>query len=665
MQTLTLIENDPLLKPFERQLINRIEWYQGTLDYIEKHFQTLYNFSGAHLFFGFNYDSEKKGWWFREWLPNAHQVYLIGDFNAWDRHSHALRRGNFGTWEIFLPDAEYQDKLTPGIRVKMHVHANNGALDRIPAYIKQTVQNEDHSFDGVFVGHNHYSWQNENPEKSAEPLLIYEAHIGMATEEERVGTYREFADIMLPYIADLGYTAVQLMAIQEHPYYGSFGYQVSNFFAPSSRFGSPDDLRYLIDTAHSLGLRVILDVVHSHAVKNRNEGLAELDGSELYFSGWHPDWDSRLFDYRKLEVKRFLLSNLRYWMEEFRFDGFRFDGVTSMLYHHFGHVSFDDYSKYFENVNDDAVIYLQLANNLIHFIHRNATSICEDMSGMPGACRPIKEGGLGFDYRLAMGIPDFLFDLVGKVKEQNWHMGHLYYSLTNRRSSEKNIAYVESHDQALVGDKTMAFWLMDKHMYSGMSVFTEDLVVDRGIALHKMLRLITILLGGEAYMNFMGNEFGHPEWIDFPRAENQWSFRYARRQWSLPQTDHLKYKFLLNFDREMLHWVKEMNILGAGELKKIHEDNLKKILAIEKNGYVYIFNFSHKSYSDLVIQNLQEPKYYLKHHSDEEQFGGFERLDQSISYPSFNSTIKVYLPSRTVIILSADKSAMESLGNEE
>ncbi|MDO5655552.1 MAG: alpha-amylase family glycosyl hydrolase [Flavobacteriaceae bacterium] len=651
MHSLRLIQQDPYLKPYEQQIINRIEWYQNTKEYIERNFGSLERFATAHLFFGFNYDKDKKGWWFRDWLPNADFVSLIGDFNDWNRSATPLRKGNFGAWEVFLPDEDFKDKLIPGSKVKMHVHGRNGALDRIPAFIREVVQNQDHSFSGVFSGESSFEWKNKFDASQIKTPFIYEAHVGMATEEERVGTYREFAENILPRIKELGYNCIQLMAIMEHPYYGSFGYQVSNFFAPTSRFGTPDDLRYLVDTAHGMGIAVILDVVHSHAVKNRDEGLAELDGTELYFNGWHPDWDSRLFDYSKLEVKRFLASNLVYWMQEFQFDGFRFDGVTSMLYHHFGHISFTEYSSYFQETNNDAIIYLQLANELIHELNPGIISICEDMSGMPGACRPVLEGGLGFDYRLAMGIPDFWFNTLETKRDEDWHMGDLYWQLINRRENEKTIAYAESHDQALVGDKTIAFWLMDAEMYTGMSVFTQSLNIDRGISLHKMIRFITAVLGGEGYMNFMGNEFGHPEWIDFPRAENAWSYKYARRQWSLPDTDHLKYKFLEQFDKDMLRFLKKYNILEARNSYKIAENNAKGILIFEKGELLFLFNFGVESNPDFELNPGKNGKFTIIFSSDDGKYGGFDRPDITHSYISKENKLLIYLPSRSFLVL--------------
>ncbi|MFV0237338.1 MAG: alpha amylase C-terminal domain-containing protein [Flavobacteriales bacterium] len=649
---LPLVKEDPLLKPFETAINNRLEWYYNTLDYINRDFKNLQRFANAYRFFGFNYDKVNKGWWFREWAPNANYLSLIGDFNSWDRSANPMNRMDYGVWEVFLPDSDYSERLYDGSLVKVHISGQNGQLDRIPAFINRVIQNESGGFNGQFIKNSTFKWRDKNFDLSKiKHPIIYEAHIGMAQEEGKVGSYKEFTQNILPKIKKLGYNVIQLMAIQEHPYYASFGYHVSNFFAPSSRFGSPDDLRELINEAHRLEIAVIMDVVHSHAVKNRDEGLAEFDGTELYFEGWHPEWDSRLFDYGKIEIKRFLTSNLKYWMEEFHFDGFRFDGVTSMLYHHHGHTNFKEYVDYFGGAeNNDAVLYLQLANTLIHEINPHAISICEDMSGMPGACRKIEEGGLGFDYRLGMGIADYWTTLLKEKQDEEWHMGDLFYNLTNRRYKEKTIAYTESHDQALVGDKTIAFWLMDKEMHTHMSVFSTSINIDRGISLHKMIRFITLTLGGEGYLNFMGNEFGHPEWVDFPREGNNWSYHFARRQWNLPDTDHLKYKFLNEFDRAMIKFIKEEATLKSTPYK-IHEDNEKRILVFEKNKLIYIFNFNQDSFENYPIPLDEEGAYKIIFSSDDEIFGGFNRLDKSVKHSINDRSLQIYLPSRITLVL--------------
>ena len=443
-----LIQDDPWLEPYEEDVAIRHERYLEVRKEIEKQAGSLEKFAEAYHHLGLNYDKKAKGWWYREWAPNAQQLALIGDFNQWDRHAHQLSKGEDGVWELFIPDGP--EGLKHEMLIKVHVVGQNGAHDRLPAYIQRAIQDdESKDFTGqVWAPKKKFKWTDKGfcLEKGTAPL-IYEAHTGMAQEKEGVGTYREFADEVLPRIKDLGYNAIQMMAIQEHPYYGSFGYHVSNFFAPSSRFGTPEDLKYLINRAHELGIAMIMDIVHSHAVKNMAEGLNQFDGSDdQYFHpggrGHHDGWDSKLFNYGKWEVQQFLLSNVAYWLKEFHFDGFRFDGVTSMLYFHHGNVSFDHYDKYFKDgVEWDSITYLQLANELIHAINPHALSIAEDMSGMPGACREVSEGGLGFDYRLAMGIPDYWIKLLKHSRDEDWNIHELWHTLNNRRWKEKNIAY--------------------------------------------------------------------------------------------------------------------------------------------------------------------------------------------------------------------------------
>ncbi|WMJ73844.1 alpha amylase C-terminal domain-containing protein [Cytophagaceae bacterium ABcell3] len=665
-EKLPLIQDDPWLEPYSDDIAARLERYHKALGEIEKDAGSIEKFATAHQYYGFNYDKKKKGWWFREWAPGAHQIYLTGDFNNWDRNSHPLERNSNGDWEIFLPDSKYKDKLTHESKIKVHIVANNGSLDRIPAYIRRVVQDpQTYDFSGqMWMPEKEFAWDDDKFDvKKCDELVIYECHIGMAQEKEGVGTYREFADETLPRIKKGGYNAIQMMAVQEHPYYGSFGYHVSNFFAPSSRFGSPEDLKYLINKAHKEGIAVIMDVVHSHAVKNIAEGLNEFDGTDhQYFHpggrGYHEGWDSKLFDYGKWEVKKFLLSNLRYWLEEFHFDGFRFDGVTSMLYFHHGHTSFDHYDKYFKyDVDWDAIIYIQLANKLVHDFKPGAISIAEDVSGMPGLCRTNEDGGLGYDYRLAMGIPDFWIKILKEKSDEEWDIHEIFNVLNNRRWKEPTIAYCESHDQALVGDKTLAFWLMDKEMYYHMLVGDQNLIIDRGIALHKMIRLLTISLGGEGYLNFMGNEFGHPEWVDFPRQGNNWSYAYARRQWTLADSKQLKYQYLLNFDREMIKTIRKNHILSALPGKQLNMDNQNNVIIFERNNLIFIFNFSvSNSIFDYEFKAPQKGSYKIILNSDASEFGGFDRIDTSITYKTDqDQNLKIYLTNRTALVMKKQR----------
>ncbi len=656
-----LIQNDLWLSPYEDILKERGKRYKEKLALITQQSQSLQEFASAYRYLGINYDAKQKGWWYREWAPNADELSLVGDFNGWDGTKHLLSKNKQGIWEIFLEDSSFGH----GTKFKVRVKSNNGTKDRIPAYVDYVTQNPDtYDFTGeIYQPKKKFKWTDKTFSIGSKTnnLFIYECHVGMAQEKGKVGSYQEFAELILPRIKKQGYNAIQLMAVQEHPYYGSFGYHVSNFFAASSRFGTPDDLRYLINKAHEMDLVVIMDLVHSHAVKNIAEGLNEFDGSDQYFheggKGEHDGWDSKLFNYGKEEVLQFLLSNVKFWVEEYHIDGYRYDGVTSMLYWHHGeHVTFDHYDKYFNDLDWDVITYLQLANTLIKEIKEGSVMIAEDMSGLPGLCRPVSEGGVGFDYRLAMGIPDYWIKMLKHKPDEDWDIYDMWHTLTNRRDGEKTIAYAESHDQALVGDKTLAFWLMDKEMYIDMHVSHDNLIIERGIALHKMIRLFTLSLGGEGYLNFIGNEFGHPEWVDFPREGNEWSYQYARRQWSLADREDLKYKYLLSFDEAMIDLGSKHSLVSSMPAKQLNMDTENHVIIFERNNLIFIFNFHpNKSIPDYRFQVEECGKYQIILNSDAERFGGFNRIDDEMSYPSVclfgEHYLSIYIPSRVCMVL--------------
>ena len=666
-----LIKLDPRLEPYSAKLRERFAHYQRLRKRIdvENRGGLMGQVSLAHRFFGFNRGEMdgQSGIWYREWAPGANYVALIGDFNDWNRDANPLQKDDNGIWRVFLPDSHYGDRLIHESRIKVHVGSADGRHDRIPAFIRRVVQEYGTpDFSGQYWDPpESYVWKHPSPKRTG-GLRLYEAHVGMAQEEAVVGAFLEFSEKILPRIADLGYNAIQLMAVAEHPYYASFGYHVSSFFAVSSRFGTPEELKELIDTAHGMGLLVIMDLVHSHSVKNADEGLNRFDGTDCqYFHagarGQHPAWDSLCFDYGKYEVQQFLLSNIRFWLEEYRFDGFRFDGVTSMLYLDHGKKEFSDYDDYFDdNVDNDALAYLMLANEVAHEVNNEAITIAEDVSGMVGLARPVKEGGLGFDYRLAMGVPDYWIKLLKEIPDEQWNMSQIYHTLLNRRAHEKHIGYAESHDQALVGDKTIAFWLMDQEMYWNMSASTPSVVADRGIALHKMIRLITFSLGGEGYLNFMGNEFGHPEWIDFPRPENNYSHHYTRRQWSLVDRRDLRYQGLNNFDREMQNLDLRYNLLENSLIEPLLVDEQKKQLVYRRGALVFAFNFHpSESYTDLRVPAPDANDYQLVLDSDDEAFEGHGRVETGMIYPVQNvptpgrsQSVQLYLPARTAQVLA-------------
>ncbi len=658
-----ITELDPMLTPYESNINRRVADYKAKKKDLLGSKQTLVDFANGYEYFGIHRLND--GWVYREWAPAADEMYFTGDFNAWNETSHQMEKKQNGVFEIFLKG---KNALSFGQKIQAIIVNGDKKLRRIPLYATRVVQDTQTNLwcaeiDDTFEA---FEW-SDSDFKPAKIPLIYECHIGMAQEKYGIGSYREFRENTLPRIKELGYNTIQIMAIMEHPYYGSFGYQVSNFYAASSRYGTSKELKELIDTAHGMGITVLLDVVHSHAVKNTNEGINEFDGTDYQFfhtgtRGYHTAWDTKLFNYGKNEVIHFLLSNLKYWMNIFHFDGFRFDGVTSMLYHDHGlGSSFSHYGMYFsENTDSEAVIYLQLANELIHKLNPKALTVAEDMSGMPGMCLKINEGGIGFDYRLSMGVPDLWIKLLKECADEEWDMFKLWHELTTRRAGEKNIGYCESHDQALVGDKTIMFRLCDAEMYSSMSRNIPSVVIDRGMAMHKLIRLITCTLAGEGYLNFMGNEFGHPEWIDFPREGNGWSYHYCRRQWSLVDTDMLRYSYLNEFDKAMISLIKKEKTLSKETVSLwIGQDD--KTVIFEKGDCIFAFNMHpSRSYERCFIPTNNFNKYKVILSTDELRFGGHGRTDKEYVYKSkliYDGRVGFYcyLPSRTAAVFRKTK----------
>ena len=664
-RTLNIIKHDLWLEPFEEAINGRYRYALGKKSELTNGGkQSLSDFATGYLYFGLHKTS--KGWVFREWAPNATQIYLIGTFSNWkEDQAYAMTRLENGNWEIELP----ADVLHHGDLYKLIVHWNGGCGERIPAWATRVVQDAQ---TGIFNAQvwdpqTPYLFKTKNFKPATDPLLIYECHIGMAQQEEKVGTYNEFREKILPRVAKAGYNCIQVMAIQEHPYYGSFGYHVSNFFAASSRFGTPDELKELIDAAHALGIAVIMDIVHSHSVKNEVEGLANFAGdpNQYFYPGArreHPAWDSLCFDYGKNEVIHFLLSNCKYWLEEYSFDGFRFDGVTSMLYfsHGLGE-AFVNYADYYNGHQDDnAICYLTLANDLIHQVKVNAITIAEDVSGMPGIAAKIEDGGYGFDYRMAMNIPDYWIRTIKDKIDEDWKPSGIFWEVTNRRKNEKTISYAESHDQALVGDKTVIFRLIDADMYWHMQKGDANYVVNRGIALHKMIRLITASTMNGGYLNFMGNEFGHPEWIDFPREGNGWSCKYARRQWDLVDNKNLLYHVMADFDADMLKLLKGVKSFQTTPVQEIWHNDEDQVLAFQRKDLIFVFNFNpKKSFTDYGF--LVTPgKYMAVLNTDSPLYGGNGLTDDTVEHftiadPLYarekKEWLKIYIPARTAVVL--------------
>ncbi len=666
---LAIIADDPWLEPYAEAIegrhqdaVNKIAELTG-----KKRGGRLTDFANAHHYYGLHHLSEG-GWVLREWAPNATEIYVIGDFNDWkETPKYKMRRlpGHDGNWELTIGERG----MKHGQLFKLLVKWSGGQGERIPAYATRVVQDDNTKIFSaqVWAPKQGYEFKVKDFKPRVDPLLIYECHIGMAQNKEGVGTYDEFRRLVLPRVIEGGYTAIQIMAIQEHPYYGSFGYHVSSFYAPSSRFGTPEELKRLIDEAHAAGIAVIMDIVHSHAVKNEVEGLGRFDGTgDLYFYGdgrrEHPAWDSLCFDYGKNAVLNFLLSNCKYWLEEFRFDGFRFDGVTSMLYYNHGlGQAFGGYGDYYNGGEDtNAITYLTLANVLIHEVNPRAITIAEEMSGMPGLARPFKDGGIGFDYRMAMGIPDYWIKTIKEKRDEDWKPTSIIWELTNRRADEKTISYAESHDQALVGDKTIIFRLIDKEMYWHMMDGDNDGTVARGMALHKMIRLVTAATINGGYLNFMGNEWGHPEWIDFPREGNGWSYKYARRQWDLVDREDLKYKYLSRWDRDVMHLIGGVRGFEKLAVRKLWDKDDDQVLAFKRGDLVFVFNFNPTKSFDGYGFLAPEGEYEGVMDSDAPCYGGYGNIDESVHHLTEHDPVyadahlgwlKLYLPARSAQVL--------------
>lgn len=665
VEHLGLVANDTYLEPFEEAIRGRHEHVCWKMDQLTSNGKmTLSDFASGYNYYGLHKLS--KGWVFREWAPNATDIFLVGDFSHWEENERyrAKRIGDTGNWELLLSEKA----LKHGQLYKMHVYWNGGHGERIPAWAQRVVQDENTKiFSAQVWNPTPYEWKVQNFKPKKDPLLIYECHIGMGQDAEKVGTYVEFRDQVLPRIIKDGYNCIQIMAIQEHPYYGSFGYHVSSFFASSSRFGTPEELKSLIDTAHKKGIAVIMDIVHSHAVKNEVEGLGNLAGdpNQYFYPGAqheHPAWDSLCFDYGKDDVLHFLLSNCKYWLEEFHFDGFRFDGVTSMLYYSHGlGEAFTNYADYFNGHQDDnAICYLTLANCLIHEVNPHAITIAEEVSGMPGLAAKFQDGGYGFDYRMAMNIPDYWIKTIKELRDEDWKPSSIFWEITNRRPDERTISYCESHDQALVGDKTIIFRLIDADMYWHFKKGDENDLVHRGIALHKMIRLATLSTINGGYLNFMGNEFGHPEWIDFPREGNGWSYKYARRQWNLVDNHELCYHYLGDFDQAMLKTVKLQRHFNNTLVQEVWHNDGDQVLAYTRGSLLFVFNFSPThSFTDYGFL-VPAGSYEIVLDTDHPAFGGNGLNDDTMEHftvydqlyaEQHKEWLKLYLPARSALVL--------------
>lgn len=669
-----LEDND--LRSYHPFLIERGRRFEAEYRRIVDQYTSVYNYAnlanelGLHCVPG--EDGQNK-WIWREYMPGADTVWLTTEKYHFQRHARQrFTKKADGIFELILP----YDALAHGMYVELRVEPAaytvlnpDGiptALKRVPAFSTWVEQNKEIPTQWcarIFHPEKPYCFREKNPEIPSF-LRIYEAHVGMAQPDtkhigESAGTYLDFANNILPRIKKGGYTCVQLMGILEHPLYRSFGYQVSNYFAPCSRFGTPDDCKQMIDAAHALGLSVILDIPHAHACANTEQGLYQYDGTPYFFMDKINQWGTPSFDFSNEMTRRFLLSNLRYWLEEYHVDGFRFDAVGNMLYKDFGvddnfsHTGRCFYGKDGKpRTNNEGELYIALANHLIHEINPKGISIAEEFSGMPGlTCLP-KDGGLGFDARFAMGIPDYWEKFIKKPQD----LGSMWYEMNNHRPYDHTISYVECHDQCINGHDAMIWRLLGDDMYNAMLMETETWKVSRGLAFYRLMRLITLATADKGYLNFMGNEFGHPEWLD---AEE-----HAHRQWRLAEDTSLKYACLNAWDQAQMQLVSDNieSFKTPAMFRYIHED--KRLLAFERGALLFVFNFNEtQAFSDLCFA-VTPGKYLEILSSDERRFAGHDNLRitepplEHFTQPCFDPNlgdITLYIPPMIVLVLKRDE----------
>ena len=402
---------------------------------------------------------------FAVWAPNAQRVSVIGDFNRWDGRTHAMRRLiPSGVWEIFIPD------LADGTPYKYEVRTNAGhLLQKADPYARQFEVPPNSA--SVIWSDGAYRWGDSDWLQDREsfggwhdrPMSIYEVHLGswrrVPEESYRPLTYRELATTMVPYVREMGYTHIELMPVLEHPFTGSWGYQVIGFFAPTSRFGTPDDFRYFVDECHRHGLGVILDWVPGHFPKDEH-GLAHFDGTALYEhadprQGEHREWGTLVFNYGRNEVRSFLFSSALFWLEEFHLDGLRVDAVASMLYLDYSRNEGEWIPNQFGGrENLEAVAFVQQLNTVTHGRAPGTITIAEESTSWPAVSRPVYVGGLGFSYKWNMG---WMHDILEYIHEnpvhRRWHHGKITFSMLY--AFTENFILPFSHDEVVHGKGSM------------------------------------------------------------------------------------------------------------------------------------------------------------------------------------------------------------------
>lgn len=561
----------------------------------------------------------------------------------------------------------WMKKYTPciphGSKYRVYFNTPDGPLERVPAWATYVLPDAD-GRQACAVhwdppSESAYKWKNKHP-TAPKSLLIYECHVGISGSEPRLSSFSEFTKKVLPHIKDLGYNAIQLFGIVEHKDYFTAGYRVTNMYAVSSRYGTPEDFKHLVDEAHGIGLLVFLDVVHSYSAADEMVGLSLFDGTnDCYFHtgkrGHHKFWGTRMFKYADVDVLQYLLSNLNWWVEEYRIDGFQFHSLSSMMYTHNGFATFTGELEEYCNqyVDRDALMYLILANDILHALHPNIITIAEDATYYPGLCEATSQGGLGFDYYVNLSASEMWLSFLEKVPDNEWSMSKIVTTLMgNRQYTNKMLLYAENHSQSISGGRSFAEILFggkeDRPAES-----TDSLL--RGCSLHKLIRLITFSIGGCAYLNFMGNEFGHPKGVEFPTASNNNSFELANRRWELLNNDGIHHALFL-FDKDMMKLEQNERVLSRGLPNVHHVKDDTMVISYTRGPVLFIFNFHPtNSYEKYIVGVEEAGEYQVIMNTDEKNYGGQGMIngDQYVQKTirkrcdGLQNCLQVPLPSRT------------------
>ncbi|KAI8557559.1 hypothetical protein RHMOL_Rhmol04G0020000 [Rhododendron molle] len=494
---------------------------------------------------------------------------------------------------------KYMPAIPHGSKYRVYFNTSDGPLERVPAWAPYVVPDADGN--QAFAVHWEpppeytYKWKHKHPEVP-KSLRIYECHVGISGLEPKIASFNDFTEKVLPYVKEAGYNVIQLIGLVEHKDYFTIGYRVTNLYAVSSRYGTPDDFKRLVDEAHGLGLLVFLDIVHSYSAADEMVGLSLFDGSNDCFfhtgkRGHHKFWGTRMFKYGDVDVLHFLLSNLNWWVVEYHIDGLQFHSLASMIYTHNGFASLSgDMEEYCNQyVDKDALMYLILANEILHALHPKIITIAEDATLYPGLCEPTSQGGLGFDYFVNLSASEMWSSLLGNVPDCDWNMSKIVSTLIgNKHSADKMLLYAENHNQSISGGCSFGEILLGEPREHASDRKASIL---RGSSLHKMIRLISFTIGGHAYLNFMGNEFGHP-------------------------------KDMMNVDEKE-------RILSRGLPNIHHVNDTTMVISYLRGPLLFIFNFHPTtSYERYSVGVEEAGEYQVILNSDEKRYGGQALIEQ-------------------------------------